>query len=44
MLVQSTPDLIELLPAVPKAWPSGKALGFRACSLNGEIKVIKTRK
>ena len=29
MLVQSTPDLIELLPAVPKAWSSGKVSGFK---------------
>ena len=30
MLVQSTPDLIELLPAVPKAWSSGKVSGLKA--------------
>jgi len=30
MLVQSTPDLIELLPAVPKAWASGKVSGLKA--------------
>jgi len=30
MLVQSTPDLIELLPAVPKAWSSGKVTGLKA--------------
>jgi alpha-L-fucosidase 2 len=30
MLVQSTPDLIELLPAVPKAWTSGKVSGLKA--------------
>ena len=34
MLVQSTS---ELLPAAPKAWPSGKVFGFYKCSLNGEI-------
>jgi alpha-L-fucosidase 2 len=30
MLVQSTSDLIELLPAVPKAWSSGKVSGLKA--------------
>jgi alpha-L-fucosidase 2 len=30
MLVQSTPNLIELLPAVPKAWSSGKVSGLKA--------------
>ncbi len=30
MLVQSTPELIELLPAVPKAWSSGKVSGLKA--------------
>jgi len=30
MLVQSTPDQIELLPAVPKAWASGKVSGLKA--------------
>lgn len=30
MLVQSTPTELTLLPALPKAWPSGKVDGIRA--------------
>lgn len=29
MLVQSTPDTITLLPALPAAWPTGKVSGIR---------------
>ena len=30
MLIQSQTGVIELLPALPKAWPTGKATGLRA--------------
>jgi alpha-L-fucosidase 2 len=30
MLVQSNGDIIELLPALPKAWPSGEVKGLKA--------------
>jgi alpha-L-fucosidase 2 len=29
MLVQSAPDGVEALPALPSAWPSGKIKGVR---------------
>ena len=39
MLVQSNSDYIELLPALPKAWPSGEVKGLRARG-NYEIDMI----
>ena len=30
MLVQSNADYIELLPALPKAWPTGEVRGLKA--------------
>ena len=30
MLVQSTPDLIELLPALPSTWTEGRVYGLKA--------------
>ena len=30
MLMQSRRDELHLLPALPKAWPSGRAANFRA--------------
>ena len=30
MLLQSCPDVIKLLPALPKEWPSGKITGMLA--------------
>jgi alpha-L-fucosidase 2 len=30
MIMQSTPEEIELLPALPKAWPTGSVTGLRA--------------
>ena len=30
MLVQSNGDIIELLPALPKAWSSGEVKGLKA--------------
>lgn len=39
MLVQSNSDYIELLPALPKAWPSGEVKGLKARG-NYEIDMI----
>ena len=39
MLVQSNADFIELLPALPKAWPSGYVKGLKARG-NHEINMI----
>ena len=49
MLVQSTPDKVTPLPALPKAWPSGHIRGIRTRTgqtvalswENGQVKEFK---